>query len=90
MPETRMIHVRFPAGIVEQMTAYLKDRGVNRNFFIVEAVVEKLRREVRAKAFRETRGVLAPEDAPEWTALPAAEWVERLREKEMGTSSWDT
>jgi len=89
MSETKMLHIRFPAKIVDQMTAYLKTRGVNRNRFIVDAVAEKLRREMRVKSFKKTQGVLTPEDAPEWAATSATEWVEKLRCKDRVTSSWD-
>ena len=88
MPETKMLHIRFPAGMVEQMAAHLKSCGVNRNSFIVNAVAEKLRREMQVKSFIETRGVLAPEDAPEWSSNTGAEWVEKIREKDR-VSPWD-
>jgi len=61
-----MLHIRFPVGVVEQMAAHLKSRGVNQNSFIVNAVAEKLRRELQVKSFKETQGALVPEDAPEW------------------------
>lgn len=54
MPETKMIHIRFPAAMADQMAAYLKSSGVNRNSFVVEAVAEKLCRELQVKSFQET------------------------------------
>ncbi len=89
MSETKMIHIRFPAGMVDQMAAYLKSRGVNRNSFIVDAVAEKLRREMQVKSFKETQGALAPEDAPEWASSTGAEWVERVRDKDRMVLPWD-
>ncbi|MGB9661112.1 MAG: YlcI/YnfO family protein [Moorellaceae bacterium] len=89
MSETKMLHIRFPAEVVEQMTAYLKTRGVHRNRFIVDAVIEKLRREMQVKSFKETRGVLTSEDALEWTQTSATEWIAKLRAKDRVNSSWD-
>ncbi|MGB9848811.1 MAG: YlcI/YnfO family protein [Moorellaceae bacterium] len=89
MAETKMLHIRFPSKIVDQLTAYLANRGINRNRFIVDAVAEKLRRELQAEAFKETQGVLSPEDVPEWAANPASEWVEKIRGKDREISSWD-
>jgi hypothetical protein len=71
-------------GVVEQMAAHLKSRGVNRNSFIVNAVAEKLRREMQVKSFKETQGALAPEDAPEWASSTGAEWVKKVRDKGHG------
>jgi hypothetical protein len=89
MLETKMIHIRFPSGMADQMTTYLKSRGVNRNSFIVDAVAEKLRREMQAKSFKETQGALAPEDAPEWASSTGAEWVEKVRDKDRTVLPWD-
>lgn len=89
MSETKMLHIRFPVAVVEKMTTYLKDRGLNRNRFVVEAVVEKLRREMQVRAFKETQGVLTPEDAPEWAKTTGAEWVRALRGKDKAVSPWD-
>ncbi|WP_338834367.1 hypothetical protein MHLNE_07180 [Moorella humiferrea] len=89
MPETKMIHIRFPTTVIDKMTVYLKERGLNRNSFIVEAVTEKLRREMQVKTFRETRGALTHEDAPEWTKTGGTKWVQGLRGKDEETSLWN-
>ncbi|WP_161484986.1 hypothetical protein [Neomoorella mulderi] len=52
----------------------------NRNRFIVEAVVEKMRREMQVQAFKNTRGILAAEDVPEWVNNSGADWVKKLRQ----------
>jgi len=89
MSETKMIHIRFPSGMVDQLAVYLKSHGTNRNSFIVDAVAEKLRREMQVKSFKETQGALAPEDAPEWSSRTGAEWVEKVRDKDRMVLPWD-
>lgn len=87
MSNNRMVHVRFPASIITQMEKTLKLLGISRNEFIVQAVAEKMAREIRAQGLRETRGVLGPEDAPEWAETPAAEWVRKIRREEAGPTN---
>ncbi|WP_258360874.1 hypothetical protein [Moorella sulfitireducens (nom. illeg.)] len=90
MDSTKILHIRFPVEVVEQLSSFLKNYSANRNRFIVEAVVEKMRREMQVQAFKNTRGILAAEDAPEWVNNPGADWVKKLRSKERTVHSWST
>lgn len=90
MSRVRLVHVRLPEDVTAALDEAAKARRVSRNRFIVEAVTEKLAREARAAAVRETRGVLGPEDAPEWAQTPATAWVRRLRKEESGPPKWST
>jgi len=86
----RLVHVRLPEDVTAVLDRVVRARKMSRNRFIVEAVTEKLAREARAEAVRETRGVLGPEDAPEWAETPAAAWVRRIRKEEPGHPPWST
>ncbi|RKO67497.1 YlcI/YnfO family protein [Desulfofundulus salinus] len=90
MDNTRMVHIRLPKSIVAQMEKLLELLGISRNEFIVQAVAEKVAREMRLRGLRETRGVLGPEDAPEWAEIPAADWVRKVRREEGEPPVWAT
>lgn len=90
MSNTRMVHVRIPAHIAAQMEQLLKFLGVSRNEFVVQAVAEKVFREMRVRNLKETRGTLGPEDAPEWAEAPGAEWVRKIRGEDGEPPTWAT
>ncbi|WP_027719026.1 YlcI/YnfO family protein [Desulfovirgula thermocuniculi] len=83
MSNIRMVHVRLPAQLAAQMERLLKFLGVSRNEFVVQAVAEKVFREMRVRNLKETRGILGPEDAPEWAETVGAEWVQKIRRPEI-------
>ncbi|HHW42240.1 MAG TPA: hypothetical protein GXX25_00190 [Desulfotomaculum sp.] len=90
MDNARMVHIRLPKSIVAQMEQLLKLLGMSRNEFIVQAVAEKMARETRLRGWRETRGTLGPEDALEWSEVPGADWVRRVRGEEGEPPVWAT
>lgn len=90
MSRERLVHVRLPEDVTAVLDRVIRARKMSRNRFIVEAVTEKLAREARAEAVRETRGALGPEDAPEWAKTPATAWVRRIRKEEPGYPPWST
>jgi hypothetical protein len=59
------------------MTALAKEREAKG---VSEEVVADAEREARAKAVQETRGVVGPEDALEWTETSGAGWARKMRE----------
>jgi len=85
-----MLHIRFPADVAIRMDRILKNRRMSRSEFVVAAVAEKIAAELRLQGLRETRGVLRPEDAPEWAAAPGSEWVRRIRQEEEEAAEWPT
>ncbi|MCL6558870.1 MAG: hypothetical protein K6U74_08720 [Firmicutes bacterium] len=90
MDNTRMVHVRLPKSIVAQMEQLLRLLGISRNEFIVQAVTEKMAREIRLRGLRETRGILGSEDAPEWAEVPGADWVRKVRGEDGEPPVWAT
>ena len=72
------------------MEQLLKSLNISRNEFIVRAVAEKVNREIRLRGLRETRGVIGPEDAPEWTEIPGADWVRKVRGEDGEPPAWAT
>jgi len=76
-----LVHVRLPAEVVAALDKLARVRRLSRNRFIAEAVTEKLAREQRVLALRETRGTVGPEDA-DWAGAPAVEWVRKIRSAE--------
>lgn len=85
----RMVHVRLSAEVVAALDKLARARKLSRNRFIAEAVTEKLAREERLLALRETRGTLGPEDA-DWADITAAEWVRKVRSEEREAMAWPT
>lgn len=87
--ETKMIHIRMPVSLIRRIDAYAIRRKESKTQLIVDAVSDYLRRESALENFRKLKGVLKPEDAPEWASYKTgAEWVERLRAKERDNSEW--
>ncbi len=82
MANTHVLHMRFPTDVITTLEQLLNDLNMSRNEFIVQAVREKISREMRLRGLKKTRGSLGPEDAPEWTGVPAAEWVRKVRGEE--------
>lgn len=75
------------AALVERIR---KTRGVGWNRFSAEAIAEKAAREARVEGVRETRSVLNPEDAPQWTEASGAEWVRKVRGEDGRIGPWAT
>ncbi|WP_205664713.1 hypothetical protein, partial [Ammonifex thiophilus] len=73
------------AALETLMTALAKEREAKG---VSEEVVADAEREARAKAVQETRGVLGPEDAPEWTETSGAEWVRKVRKEGDRSTPW--
>lgn len=90
MDNTRMVHVRLPKSIIAQMEQLVRILGVSRNEFIFQAVAEKVAREIRLRGLRETRGILGPEDAPEWAEVPGVDWVRKVRGEDGEPPAWAT
>ncbi|MGI9860562.1 CopG family transcriptional regulator [Moorella naiadis] len=82
MANTKVMHIRLPDDIATRLDAFLQSRDISRSGFITEAVAEKLCREIQVQKLKETRGILEPEDAPEWFNSPSAKWVREIREQE--------
>jgi metal-responsive CopG/Arc/MetJ family transcriptional regulator len=86
MAITKVMHIRFPEDIATHLDAFLQCQGMSRSKFITEAVAEKLRRETQVQKLKETRGILAPEDVPEWFNTSSSKWVQKIREQERDIS----
>lgn len=86
----RHFSVKIPEDLAALVKRLTKTRGVSWNRFVAEAIAEKAGREARVEAIRETRGVLGPEDAPEWTETSGAEWVRKVRREESRLAPWAT
>ncbi len=86
----RHFTVKIPEDLAALVERIRKTRGVSWNRFLAEAIAEKAGREARVEAVRETRGVLNPEDAPEWMEASGAEWVRKVRGEDGRIGPWAT
>ncbi|MDI6631316.1 MAG: ribbon-helix-helix domain-containing protein [Thermoanaerobacteraceae bacterium] len=86
--EVRLLHIRLPAEMVEELNALLRKTGMSKNEFVKEAVAAQLTQARVAEKIEAAHGVLRPEDAPDW-AGDSADWVRRIRTEDEGRT-WAT